>query len=123
MPHLELDTGSGTTSAAALLRTARGVLLDLSADRARKTWLDAATSRWADRVDLVSATALPGSAAEGLATVLLRPDGHVAWVGDRLSDPRPTLSHWFGAGAGAPAAVRHVHETKDTLFPGERVQS
>jgi hypothetical protein len=29
-------------------------------------------------------------------TLLLRPDGYVAWAGGSGADPRPALSRWFG---------------------------
>jgi hypothetical protein len=72
------------------LRSGHGVLLDTAGCAGRHAWLRAATAPWLGRVDVVAGT------LDGLDTVLLRPDGHVAWVGDRSSDPRPTMSRWFG---------------------------
>jgi oxygenase len=93
LPHVELGAGP----VAALLRTGHGVLLDLSADQARLAWLKGAVDGWADRVDLVSATAPAGSPLDGLETLLVRPDGYVAWTEDQSADPRPALRRWFGA--------------------------
>lgn len=81
-----------------LLHEARPVLLSLG----DAGGLDIA--RWADRVRLVDATydgvwELPVVGdVPAPAAVLIRPDGHVAWVGD-LTDPALTraLSTWFGA--------------------------
>jgi 3-(3-hydroxy-phenyl)propionate hydroxylase len=101
MPDLDLLTAEGPTRVFALLRDARPVLLNLDE-----------TSRfevmpWADRVRLVDATyagtwELPvlGEATAPPA-VFIRPDGHVAWVGD-ATDPelRQALTTWVGA-AGA----------------------
>jgi 2-polyprenyl-6-methoxyphenol hydroxylase-like FAD-dependent oxidoreductase len=98
MPDLDLLTHDGPTRVFTLLHEARPVLLDLS----QPGGFDLAP--WADRVRLVQASyegvwELPvlGEVAAPTA-VLIRPDGHVAWVGD-LSDaelPR-ALSTWFGA--------------------------
>jgi hypothetical protein len=68
-----------------LLRGGRGLLLDrpglLSVDG------------WADRVDHV----VDGSDELDVPAVLLRPDGHVAWVGDDQADLLAHLPRWFGA--------------------------
>ncbi|MGZ8605805.1 MAG: aromatic-ring hydroxylase C-terminal domain-containing protein, partial [Actinomycetota bacterium] len=51
---------------------------------------------WADRVDHVV------DVSEGLdvPAVLLRPDGHVAWVGADQRDLLGQLPTWFGAAVG-----------------------
>lgn len=69
----------------------RGLLLDRTGRLS--------VSGWADRVDHVVA------ASEELdaAAVLLRPDGHVAWVGDEQRDVVDHLSRWFGAADDRPA--------------------
>ncbi|EMF01280.1 FAD dependent oxidoreductase [Streptomyces mobaraensis NBRC 13819 = DSM 40847] len=93
----DLTRATGTPEAADLLRRARGVLLDLSGDPRRA---DGLADLAGDRVGLVT-----GRTPVGAETVLLRPDGHVAWAGDRTADPRPALERWFG-GAGSAAAAR-----------------
>jgi 2-polyprenyl-6-methoxyphenol hydroxylase-like FAD-dependent oxidoreductase len=85
---------------AAALRTARGVLLDLSGDPARRAGLASIAAAWADRVDLVSAVPGPGERGDRPDTVLLRPDGYVGWAAGGDADPRPGLTRWFGV-AGA----------------------
>jgi 2-polyprenyl-6-methoxyphenol hydroxylase-like FAD-dependent oxidoreductase len=111
MPHVDLCTVSGPSSTTALLRSAHGVLLDLSADEERRAWLQSAAAGWADRVDLVSAAAAAGTPLEGVDTALLRPDGYVAWIGSREADPRPALGKWFGrtARASVTGPVRTGH--------------
>ena len=51
---------------------------------------------WADRVDRV------GDVGEevGAPAVLLRPDGHVVWVGENGDGLSQALARWFGAPAG-----------------------
>jgi 2-polyprenyl-6-methoxyphenol hydroxylase-like FAD-dependent oxidoreductase len=83
MPHLDRTVRAG-----------RGVLLDSSGDPDRHARLRATVAPWADRMELLVCP--PPDHPSTWDTALLRPDGHVAWVGDRDSDPRPQLSHWFG---------------------------
>ncbi|WP_017593913.1 rifampin monooxygenase [Nocardiopsis potens] len=71
-----------------LMHRGRGLLLD------RTGGLSAAG--WEDRVDHV----VDGSDELDAPAVLLRPDGHVAWVGDDQQDLHAHLSKWFGAPAG-----------------------
>lgn len=48
---------------------------------------------WTDRVDHVVDT----SEELDVPAVLLRPDGHVAWVGDRQAELTAHLPTWFGS--------------------------
>jgi aromatic ring hydroxylase-like protein/FAD binding domain-containing protein len=118
MPDLDLVTADGPQPLYSLLHRARPVLLSLG----EPGRFDLAP--WADRVQLAEAKyagpwrlpALGEVAAP--AAVLIRPDGHVAWVGDLtdpgLTEPAPTelaptelalpdaLTRWFGPPAGPP---------------------
>lgn len=67
-----------------LLRRGRGLLLD------RTGQLTAGS--WADRVDHLA----DPTAALDVPCVLLRPDGHVAWIGDEQRDLDDHLRRWFG---------------------------
>ncbi len=106
MPDLELSSrppgpeagiASGPRRVFTLLHDARPVLLNLGEPGA----LDIAA--WADRVDRVDARyagawELPvlGTVAAPTA-VLIRPDGHVAWVGEGTDQGlRDALTTWFG---------------------------
>ncbi|MDT0381646.1 rifampin monooxygenase [Streptomyces sp. DSM 42041] len=75
----------------ALMHGGRGLLLD------RTGRLSA--EGWADRVDHV----VDGSDELDVPAVLLRPDGHVAWVGEEQEELTGPLERWFGAAAPAGA--------------------
>jgi 3-(3-hydroxy-phenyl)propionate hydroxylase len=97
MPDLDLVTSDGPLRVYTLLHDARPVLLNLG----ERGGFD--IGPWADRVHLVDAEydgtwelpELGGVSAP--SAVLIRPDGHVAWVGEqgdaRLRD---ALTTWFG---------------------------
>ncbi|WP_148261113.1 rifampin monooxygenase [Conexibacter woesei] len=70
-----------------LLHRGRGLLLD----RTERL----AVGGWSDRVDYLA----DPTAALDAPCVLLRPDGHVAWVGDDQRDLDDHLSRWFGTPA------------------------
>ncbi|MGK5632787.1 FAD-dependent oxidoreductase, partial [Streptomyces sp. URMC 123] len=48
---------------------------------------------WADRVDHI----VDAGEELDVPAVLLRPDGHVAWVGEDQHDLLDRLATWFGA--------------------------
>jgi 2-polyprenyl-6-methoxyphenol hydroxylase-like FAD-dependent oxidoreductase len=98
MPDLDLVGESGPLRVFTLLHAARPVLLNLGEPGP----LDIAP--WADRVTRVDARytgvwELPVHGAVLPPTaVLIRPDGHVAWVGDGTDQGlREALTTWFGA--------------------------
>ncbi len=97
MPDLDLVTADGPLRIFTLLHDARPVLLNLG----QSAEFD--VTPWAGRVQRVDATSagaweLPviGEVTAPPA-VLIRPDGHVAWVGD-LDDPglSDAMTTWFG---------------------------
>jgi 2-polyprenyl-6-methoxyphenol hydroxylase-like FAD-dependent oxidoreductase len=102
MPDLDLLTADGPLRVFTLLHDARPLLLDLG----EPAGLD--VGPWGDRVRLIDAEyagpwELPALGAVPAPTaVLVRPDGHVAWVGlgtdEGLAD---ALTTWFGAAAAA----------------------
>jgi 3-(3-hydroxy-phenyl)propionate hydroxylase len=100
MPDLDLVTADGPRRVFSLLHAARPVLLGLGDSGP----LDIAP--WADRVQSVDARfdgvwELPVLGAVSAPTaVLIRPDGYVAWVGERSRQGLDeALSKWFGAAA------------------------
>jgi 2-polyprenyl-6-methoxyphenol hydroxylase-like FAD-dependent oxidoreductase len=102
MPDLDLVTAGGPMRVYSLLHRARPVLINFGERGA----VDIAA--WADRVQLIDAKydgawELPVLGAVTVpAAVLIRPDGHVAWVGDQtqagLAD---ALIAWFGPPSAA----------------------
>jgi 2-polyprenyl-6-methoxyphenol hydroxylase-like FAD-dependent oxidoreductase len=100
MPDVDLVTAGGPTTAYAFLHRAQPLLLNLDP----RCPLDAAAP-WGDRVPVVDAARegaweLPVlGEVDAPSAVLVRPDGHVAWVGD--GDPAhpgltDALETWFG---------------------------
>jgi 3-(3-hydroxy-phenyl)propionate hydroxylase len=98
MPDLDLSTADGPLRVFTLLHEARPVLLDFGA----RGGFD--ITPWADRVQLIEAECagpweLPViGPVPAPAAVLIRPDGHVAWVGDGTDTGlRDALTRWFGS--------------------------
>jgi rifampicin monooxygenase len=67
------------------MHAGRGLLLDQTGRLS--------VTGWADRVDHV----VDVSDELDFPAVLLRPDGHVAWVGEDQQDLLNHLPRWFGA--------------------------
>ena len=98
MPDLDLVSDNGPLRVFTLLHDARPLLLNFGAPGG----IDIAP--WADRVRLIDAKydgvwELPALGAVNTANaVLIRPDGYVAWVGDRCAPGlRDALTTWFGS--------------------------
>ncbi|MFJ6749452.1 rifampin monooxygenase [Streptomyces sp. NPDC091266] len=72
----------------ALMHDGRGLLLDRTGRLS--------VAGWADRVGHV----VDGSVEWDAPAVLLRPDGHVAWVGEDQQELLGLLPKWFGAAVG-----------------------
>ena len=97
MIDLSLETEDGPTTVSTLLRSGRGLLLELSVPPPRPTPTPDGVDRVVARViDSPVGTAL--GASPGANRVLVRPDGHVCWTGaGPNSSPEPALRRWFGA--------------------------
>jgi 2-polyprenyl-6-methoxyphenol hydroxylase-like FAD-dependent oxidoreductase len=97
MPDLDVVTDDGPVRVFTLLRDARPVLLNLD----EAGGFDIAP--WADRVKSIDAKYVGGwelpalGAVTAPAAVLIRPDGYVAWVGERSRlGVADALTSWFG---------------------------
>ncbi len=108
MPDLDLVTDNGPLRVFTLLHGARPMLLNLGEPRSFDI------TPWADRVQLIDAKydgvwELPAfGAVTAPSAVLIRPDGHVAWVRDRNRLDLPdALTTWFGPPHGAQRQCPH----------------
>lgn len=89
-PDLRLEDG---TRLGDLMRDGRGVALDFSVDRC----LHGSAMGWESRIRYVAG---PARNAFGSGAVLIRPDGIVAWAGDRAPDREAferAAGRWFGS--------------------------
>ena len=68
------------------MHNGRGILLDQTGRLS--------VEGWADRINHV----VDSSEELDVPAVLLRPDRHVAWVGDNQQDLLIHIPRWFGAG-------------------------
>lgn len=96
-PDLELQLpDGGRAQVSELLRPARGVLVDVGASGGAAR----SAAAWSDRIDIVRGSWVPkdiGSRHDPVESVLLRPDGHVAWAGPGGGDLTAALTRWFGS--------------------------
>lgn len=99
IPRCEVVTDTGPSSAAALLRQGRGLFLDLSGKPADHDGLQAVAASWRDRIRVVAAKPQPDNPMADIGAVLVRPDGHIAWIDDGETELTTALHRWFGAPA------------------------
>jgi 3-(3-hydroxy-phenyl)propionate hydroxylase len=116
MPDLDIMSDEGPGRVYALLHQASPVLLNFGTRGARDA------SGWLDRVPVVDVTyrgtwELPAiGTVPAPDSVLIRPDGHVAWVGDGTARGlTASLAQWFG-----PPSYAMCHPNQDTLETQEQ---
>ncbi|MFE9762921.1 FAD-dependent monooxygenase [Streptomyces sp. NPDC005808] len=93
LPDQELLVGGEKSSTYELLHHGRPVLIDVKDSAELRT----VAAAWTDRVDVVTASR-PDSGAPA-ASLLVRPDGYVAWVGvdGSCEGLGQALTDWFGS--------------------------
>ena len=112
MPPVEIETALGSTKVPNLLRAGRGLFLDLSGGTAAAS--DAALP---DDLERVNAQGHPDGLMPDLGQVLVRPDGHVAWVAGGAMALSSALQTWFcpprteGKGSASPLATAQIQHT------------
>jgi hypothetical protein len=96
MIDLSLQTAGGPTAVISLLRAGHGLLLEFDGHATTSTPLPEGVTRVAAHVvDSPVGTVL--GASPGIDRVLVRPDGHVCWLGAGPSaSPDSALQRWFG---------------------------
>ncbi|BFU42695.1 FAD-dependent monooxygenase [Krasilnikovia sp. MM14-A1004] len=108
IPHVRVHTGSGPSDTTALLRTGRGVLLDLGGGDRFATEV----AGWTGRVDLHRVRVSGPLAA--VDALLVRPDGHIAWTSNGPEALPTSLHRWFGAPDRHRTTAHHRPLTRET---------
>jgi bifunctional hydroxylase/dehydrase len=93
LPPRTLRTVDGTVRTPDLLRPALGVLITLP----DSPELQEIATPWKNRITTVAGTLPSPGPFDGLAALLVRPDGYVAWAGEDATGLSEALGRWFGA--------------------------
>jgi 2-polyprenyl-6-methoxyphenol hydroxylase-like FAD-dependent oxidoreductase len=107
-PSVDLTADDGTTTRLPeLLRAARPTLVDTTGGSLRDV-----AEEWAGRVAYVGAVA-----DEPATSMLVRPDGYVAWSGTDLVELRNALTRWFGRSTTQQPASEDSHSRRGRPAP------
>ncbi|MEU5322130.1 FAD-dependent monooxygenase [Streptomyces sp. NPDC021056] len=110
LPRTTLTTGDRQYTTTELLHPARPLLLLLTPEAAP---FHEQAAPWSDYVTTLTATAdLPGTDA-----VLLRPDGHIAWMSPSDTPLPEALTHWFGPPTTQRPTADDVRTPSPVLAP------
>lgn len=93
LPPRTLETPGGPVRTPELLHPALGVLINQS----DTPGLRAAAAGWKDRVTVVTGTLPSPGPFDTAPSLLVRPDGYIAWAGDDPAALDEALRRWFGA--------------------------
>ena len=120
MIDLSLRTSAGIRTVSELLRSGRGLLLELGAPG------PTTVGSVVDRVPAAVLESTVGTVLDGdrpADRVLVRPDGHVCWVGAGPgASPAAALARWFGTDAdrAIPALVAEDRPATAPVTPADR---
>jgi oxygenase len=91
LPDTRVVSTAATTTV--LLRTGRGLLIDVAGGAGAARGI---ARRWASRLTTATVRVDPGLGLAAGDLVLVRPDGHVAWVGPDRDGALAAVTRWFG---------------------------
>jgi hypothetical protein len=123
MPDLDLCTAQGTTTrVSTLLRTGRGLLLELGDTGTTEPRVAGVDRIIARPTEAAGSDATPGigtdtGAAPEVDRILIRPDGYVCWAGaGPHASPDSAIERWFGAATVPTSSGQGLQAgTLDTL--------
>jgi bifunctional oxygenase/reductase len=115
-PVVPVTTGGGPATSSSLLRDGRALLLDLTGDDVRHQRFRQRCEPWADRLTTLAARPVAHSLPAAGTAFLVRPDGHVGWVGAEPDDALETaIQRWFGSPGRARSNPPTMPTQEDTM--------
>jgi hypothetical protein len=103
LPDLELQTPTGVIRTLQLLRSGQPVFLELSGDPGYHAATRRALAGWLPSLLLATGTPVePDGPLAEVPGVLIRPDGHVCWLGNNLAELAEAAGRWLGLPAEPP---------------------
>jgi bifunctional hydroxylase/dehydrase len=109
LPTRTLRTPDGPLRSTEPLHGGRGALFDFT-EAGEYSRL---ATGWSERVEVVRAERPDGALYHGVAAVLVRPDGYVAWLAPSQLSLTSALRGWFGEAATARGRVTSLNPHRD----------